>query len=44
MAKKPTKVQQEAADTAPTEVEAFDPKPVRKNLRAVQLTMGNKKD
>ena len=44
MAKKPTKVQQEAADTAPTKAEAFDPKPVNKNLRSAQLTMGKKKD
>ena len=45
MAKTPSKVQQPAADAAPApEAEVFDPKPVQKNLRARQLTMGQKKD
>jgi len=44
MAKKPTKVQQPAADTAPTKAEVTTPKPAPKNLRAAQLTMGQKKD
>lgn len=46
MAKKPTKVLQEAADTAPISVTAKSavntPKP--DNSRARQLTMGQKKD